>query len=132
MVREPDKWNGFKTHAGHSFGIASTSSLNKVRDFYGSLPCSDSLNYQDQQIVQIDFSNSFIQVGLKIYDIREDYRVQFAQTRKDDEDIWRLFWWNDTDLIVPAIILLDKPHSFWVSFDGPFHKKTNLEIYEQL
>jgi hypothetical protein len=132
MAREAAKWNNFKTHAGHSFGIASTSSLNKIRDVFGGLPCSDSLSYEEQQEIQIEFTNSFIQVDLKVYDIREEYRVQFAQTAEHDDDVWRLFWWNDQDLIIPAIILLNKPHSYWVSYDGPFHKKTNLEIYEQL
>jgi hypothetical protein len=51
-------------------------------------------------------------------------------TAEKDQDIWRLFWWKEKDLIVPAIILLKKPYTWYESFDGPFQRKTNLEKYE--
>lgn len=129
MMRDDDEWNNYKIHAGHTFGIASTSSLNKVWDKYGCLPNSYELNYDIQQKVQINFSNAFIEVGLRVYDIREEYRVSFAMTGNKDEDVWRLFWWNKKDLIVPAIILLGKPYMWWESFDGPFQRKSNIEKY---
>ena len=50
-------------------------------------------------------------------------------TEEKDKDIWRLFWWNERDLIVPAMILLKKPYTWWMSFDGPLQRKTNLEKY---
>jgi hypothetical protein len=129
MIRDEDKWNDFKIHAGHTFGIASTSSLNKVWDKYGCLPNSHELDYNIQQKVQINFSHSFIEVGLRVYDIREDYRVSFAMTEKKDKDVWRLFWWNEKDLIVPAVILLNIPYTWWECFDDPFQRRTNLEKY---
>lgn len=130
MMRDEDKWNNNKIHAGHTFGIASTSSLNKVWDKYGCLPNSYELDYNIQQKVQVDFSHAFVEVGLRVYDIREEYRVSFAMTEEKDKDIWRLFWWNERDLIVPAMILLKKPYTWWMSFDGPLERKTNLEKYE--
>ena len=130
IIRDEDEWNDYKVHAGHTFGIASTSVLNKVWDKYGCLPNSYELDYDIQQKVQVDFSHSFIEIGLRVYDIREDYRVSFAMTGKDDQDIWRWFWWNEKDLIVPAIILLNKPYTWYESYDGPCQRKTNLEKYE--
>jgi len=130
LQRDAEDWNGNKIHAGHCFGIASTKSLNKVWDKYGKLPHNlDNNDYKIQEKVQYDFTYSFVEVGLRVYDIREDYRVQFAMTNKNDHDIWRLFWWNEKDFIVPAIILLNKRHTWWQSFDGPFERRTNLEKY---
>ena len=131
LQRNAEDWNGNKIHAGHCFGIASTKSLNKVWDKYGKLPHNlDNNDYKIQEKVQYDFTYSFVEVGLRVYDIREDYRVQFAMTNKNDNDIWRLFWWNEKDFIVPAIILLNKRHTWWQSFDGPFERRTNLEKYK--
>ena len=130
IQRDEDEWNDYKPHAGHTFGISSTSALDKVWEKYGCLPNSYENDYEIQQKVQIDFSYAFFEVGLKVYDIREDYRVSFAMTREIDQDVWRWFWWNEKDLIVPAIILLDKSYTWYESFDGPMQRKTNLEKYE--
>jgi len=129
LQRDEDEWNDYKPHAGHCFGISSTKALNKVWDKYGKLPHDLKNDYKLQEKVQHEFTYAFFEVGLRVYDIREDYRVQFAMTNKNDHDIWRLFWWNKKDLIVPAISLLNKRHSWWQSFDGPFERRTNLEKY---
>lgn len=127
FMREPDNWNNHRCHAGHCFGITNSVSLQKVYDVFGKLPCDlDTNNYKTQEDVQIRFSNCFESVGLKIYDIREEYRLGFAMTEQLDRDIWRLFWWNDKDLIVPALLIFGKAHLWWESFDGPFQKRTNL------
>jgi hypothetical protein len=123
---EGDTWNDNKKYAGHTFGIASTPALNKVWDKYGSLPNSYELDYKIQERVQIDFSHSFIEVGLEVYDIREEYRVPFAMTGQNDNDIWRLFWWNEKDLIVPAIIYLNHSYTWWEAYDAQFQRRTNL------
>ena len=129
LQRDEDWWNDYKPHAGHSFGIASTKSLNKVWDKYGHLPHSLENNYKLQEKIQHNFSYAFFEVGLRVYDIREDYRLQFAMTGDKDQDIWRCFWWNEKDFIVPALILLNKPHTWWESWDGPCQRRTNLEKY---
>ena len=129
VQRDEDEWNDYKPHAGHSFGIASTKSLNKVWEKYGHLPHSLENNYKLQEKIQHNFSYAFFEVGLRVYDIREDYRVQFAMTEDKHQDIWRWFWWNEKDFIVPALILLNKPHTWWESWDGPCQRRTNLEKY---
>jgi RimJ/RimL family protein N-acetyltransferase len=126
--REKDTWNGNRSYAGHCFGITSAEALNLVYEKYGQLPFnSETNNYKAQEEAQIMFSYSFEDVGLKLYDIREEYRLGFGMTEKLDADIWRLFWWNEKDLIVSPILLLNKPYIWWESSDGPFQKRTNLE-----
>jgi len=129
LQRDGEEWNGYKIHAGHCFGIASTKSLNKVWGKYGKLPHKLNNDYSAQEKVQHDFTYAFFEVGLRIYDIREDYRVQFAMTEKDGHDVWRLFWWNEKDFIVPAIILMGKAHTWRQSFDSSFERRTNIEKY---
>jgi hypothetical protein len=131
IQRDEDFWNDCKIHAGHCFGIASRESLEKVWEEYGHLPNSkDSNSYEEQEKVQHEFGYSFVKVGLRVYDIREEYRVAFARTEEDTPDIWRWFWWNERDLIIPAIFAFEKPYTWWESYDGPCVRKTNLEKYE--
>jgi hypothetical protein len=132
IMRDADeKWNDGKDHAGHCFGISSTGALDKVCEKYGSLPCSSETNdYDVQEKIQVEFTHVFFKVGLRVYDIREEYRVAFAMTGEHDQDIWRWFWWNEKDLIVPAIFAFDKPHTWWESYDGPCIRRTNLEKYQ--
>lgn len=123
IVREPNSWNNFKRFAGHCFGISSSKNLNKIYNKYGSLPWSTSNNYLDQEKSQIQFTNVFEEFGLKLYDIREEYRVAFSMTEESDPDIHKHFWWNDKDLIIPAIIKYDLPYSWWESYDEEFIRK---------
>lgn len=130
MMRDEDTWNNNKIHAGHCFGIASTGSLEKVWSTYGCLPHTlDTNNYAVQEFTQHEFGYSFIKVGLRVYDIREEYRVAFARTEDNTDDIWRWFWWNQKDLIVPAIIAFGKNYSWYECYDGPCIRRTNLEKY---
>ena len=126
--RERDTWNGNRGYAGHCFGITSAVALNMVYEKYGQLPFnSETNNYKTQEEAQIMFSYSFEDVGLKLYDIREEYRLGFAMTEKLDQDIWRLFWWNKDDLIISPIMFLNKAHTWWEAFDEPFQKRNNLD-----
>ena len=100
IMREPHYWNQFRKHAGHSVGIASTKNILKLKN---GLPHSTPTDYTTTEEIQKQFSFSFLEAGLNIYDIRDDYRVAFAWTEDDGNDIWRFFWWNEKDLIQPAI-----------------------------
>jgi hypothetical protein len=123
VVREGQEWCDYKKHAGHSTGISSFEALNKVYSKYGELPHSKSGDYRtNEQQGQVNQSNSFIEVGYEIYDIRDDYRVEFTMT-EGDYDIWRFFWWNEKFLIKPAILLNTDYCVFWESFDDEFSNK---------
>lgn len=126
IVREPNSWNNFKRFAGHCFGISSSINLNKIYNKYGSLPWSELNDYVIQEKIQIEFTNVFEEFGLKLYDIREEYRVAFSMTEEDDPDIHKHFWWNDKDLIVPAIFKYGLPYSWWESYDEEYTRKKKL------
>jgi hypothetical protein len=132
IQRDEDGWNNQKIHAGHCFGIASRESLDKVWEEYGCLPnSSDTNDYSIQEQIQHEFGYAFTKVGLRVYDIREEYRVAFARTEPDTAEIWRWFWWNEKDLIIPARLAYGNiGYSWYECHDGPCIRKTNLEKYE--
>lgn len=121
FMREPHRHNEFRRYAGLSTGIASSNNLLKVWDKYKMLPHSIGNSYENGEEIQKRFSFAFLDVGLNIYDTRDDYRISFGWTEDDGNDIWRAFWWNTKDLIIPAILLNDNVKYNWFqSFDGEF------------
>lgn len=130
MVREPNHWNGYRKYAGHSSGIASNESLQKVTDKYGKLPYNEDKTYQGGEDIQILFSFAFLEVGLNIYDFRDDYALDFAWTEPGEIQIWNLWQWNDKELIIPAIKLYNNNLHWYKSTDGEFlenFKSTTLK-----
>jgi hypothetical protein len=73
---------------------------------------------------QINQTFSCIELGYNIYDIRDDFRVPFAWTEHDGRDVWKMFWWNKKELIIPAILVEGLPYNWYISNDGEF-----LETY---
>ncbi len=122
MVREANHYNEYKKHLGHSSGIASNKNLKKVIEKFGNLPYGKNKDYQGGEDSQLNFGFSFIQVGLNLYDFRDDYALDFAWTESDDTDIWNLWDWNKNKLIIPAIKLTDKKLNWYISWDGEFLK----------
>jgi hypothetical protein len=114
------EWCSYKKHAGHSTGISSFEVLNKVYEKYGELPHAKENDYLAiEQLGQINQSYAVIEVGYDIYDVRDDYRVAFAYSGFE-YDIWRFFWWNNKDLVIPALLLKDYNYSYWISHDVEF------------
>jgi hypothetical protein len=123
VAREGFEWCDYKKHAGHATGISSYEVLKKVYDKYGELPHSkDGDYYTNEQQGQVNQTHSVIEVGYDIYDVREDFKVEFALS-DDNNDVWRFFWWNEKFLIKPAILLEDKVHTYWHSTDDEFKLK---------
>lgn len=148
MVRNPDWWNEYRKHAGHSTGIASTENLLKVYNKYQILPHNDvhtnwvkddnHSEYQKGENSQLIFSFAFIELGMNVLDVSDDYRVEFNMTAESDPDIWRLFWWNDKVLITPALLLFEGNYTWYMSGDEEFSKgeiystiEEALECYEK-
>ena len=119
--REGQEWCNFKKHAGHATGISSYKVLNKVFEKYGELPHSKKGDYHSvEQLGQVNQSNSVIEFGYKIYDVRDDYKVEFALT-DGDQDIWRFFWWNEKFILKPILLLEDDvEYRYWESYDDEF------------
>lgn len=119
-IREPDYWNEYKKYAGHSTSIISNEVLKKIKEKYGCLPHAKDNNYNSSETIgQISQSFSALELGYNIYDIRDDYRVAFAWTGDDGRDIWRFFWWNEKDLIIPALLLKENPPHGWYICNDP-------------
>jgi hypothetical protein len=121
VVREGQDWCDYKKHAGHATGISSYEVLNEVYKKYGELSHSKKDDYSSvEKLGQINQSNSIIQIGYEIYDVRDDYKVEFAMT-EEDTDIWRFFWWNEKFLIKPVLLIGDIPtYVHWESYDDEF------------
>jgi hypothetical protein len=128
-MREPHRHNGFRKNAGLSTGIASSETLLKIWDKYNMLPHNTSNDYINGEEIQRQFSFSFLEIGLNIYDTRDDFRISFGWT-EDDYDIWRVFWWNKKDLIIPAIIVNNPDHTWFESWDGEFLKEHKQLSYD--
>lgn len=137
-IREPNRWNDYKKHAGHSASISSNKVLKEIKDKYGSLPHVKSNKYSEvEKESQINQSFCCLELGYNIYDIRDDFRVPFAWTENDGRDVWRMFWWNEKELIVPAILIENIPYNWYESHDGEFlseyqptTKETAFELYK--
>jgi hypothetical protein len=125
VSREGQDWCNFKKHAGHATGISSFRILNQVVQKYGELPHSKKGDYHSvEQEGQINQSNSVIELGYDIYDVRDDYQVNFAMTDCEYE-IWKFFSWNTKEIIKPALIVDGKGYSYWESFDDEFKPYNN-------
>jgi len=131
ITREPHHWNDYKKHAGHSATISSNKVLKEIKNKFGFLPHSDKKEYNiNAKLGQINQTFSAIELGYNIYDIRDDFRVSFAWTENDGRDIWRHFWWNEKDLIIPAILIEGLNYVWFESWDSEFlqnYKTTNKE-----
>ena len=67
-----------------------------------------------------------------MYDVREDYRVYFKKYIDKEHNFVKRFSWNNKDLVLPDLMYLNKPYSWWESYDEKSNIKTNLENYEKL
>jgi|TARA_B110000503_G_C7107359_1_gene396515 hypothetical protein len=116
MIREPQSWNNYRKIAGSSVGIASSETLMKLFVKYGKLPSlsefDDTTNeyddmtnrYVDGHDIQNKFGFSFVEIGLNIYDVRDDYQIMFSKSHQSFENVnvWTFFNWNKKFLNVPA------------------------------
>jgi|TARA_B110000908_G_C10245957_1_gene448820 hypothetical protein len=119
VVKEPNFTNGYRKFLAVSVGIASSENLMKIYNNKNSICTSNSNEYGKMEEVQKTFASSFLEIGLNIYDIRDEYRLAFGWTEDDGHDIHRFFWWNEKDLILPAFLRF--PHSkygFFMGLDG--------------
>jgi hypothetical protein len=125
-IREPQEWNDYKKHAGHAASISSNQVLKKIKEVHGALPHGDKKDYHsNERLGQINQTFSSLELGYNIYDIRDDFRVSFAWTGNDGRDTWRMFWWNEKDLIVPAILIEPQLYNWYESYDEEFLKDYN-------
>ena len=120
VAREGNEWCNFKGHAGHASGISSFKILNEIFEKYGELPHSKKDDYtSSEQEGQINQSHSVIELGYEIFDVRDDFMVNFAMT-DSKYDIWKFFSWNEKELIKPVMLLNTSSYTYWESYDEEF------------
>lgn len=121
-----------KFYAEPIFGISSTSSLNKIWNEYKCLPYYEQDETYTGIRKKINFTYTFNELGLRVYDVREEYRVYLKKYTNEEHNFVKKFSWNEKDLVLPDLIYLNKPHSWWESYDEKSNIKTNLENYDKL
>jgi hypothetical protein len=131
VIREPHSWNDYRKIAGSSVGIASSENLMKVFKQKGRLPSikkEDHINgdaYTLSQDIQNMFGYAFIELGLNIYDVRDDYRVMFSKGGpphiQNKIDVWLFFNWNQKYISVSAEYFNETYH-YYDCFDLEFLK----------
>ena len=139
-VAEPDSWNNYKKHAGGSGGISSSETLMKIYSKYGKLPSLDKNligkegNYEGWGNIQVNFGFAFLEVGLNIYDFRDDYAVLFQKlapewANRPDIDCWVYFPWNHKYISV-APFYFEKP-PYWMCGDLEFTESYTPTSYKE-
>lgn len=109
----------------HSIGISSSKSLKKIIEKFGNLINQSYLektNYHEGENLQDVWGELYYKVGLKNYDIRDDYRVEFSLTDRP-EDIWRLWWWNKNLFIQSMLTILQPQYTWYGCFDDEYQKE---------
>jgi hypothetical protein len=93
------------------------------------LPHSLSNDYVEQENAQREFTHSVVKLGKRIYDIREDYRIAFSWTG-EGADVHYRFWWNEKDLLIPAVMAFTQSYSWYQPLDAHLVRRTNIEKYQ--
>lgn len=141
LVREPAHWFNYRKFAGVSIGIASSENLSKVYSYSGNkLPYPDDtpfkndigekayLHYEDGQM---DFTFNFLQVGLNIYDIRDDYKVIAEAPNLGGDDVCIYFHNKEKTLLTP-IRIINSNYRYFEVYDREFDSDYGLTIEEAL
>lgn len=128
FLREPHSWNDHRKIAGSSVGISSSKTLMKIFTKHGKLPSlqkSDSVTdvYKDGHDIQNKFGYSFIEAGLNVYDVRDEYKIMFSKGEppelREHIDVWTFFNWNEKFLSV-SVEYFNDSYSYYNCFDLEF------------
>jgi len=114
--------------AGYPGGIVSYECLKKVYDKYNEIPYSKRKDYLNNEMEgQASQSVAIREAGYEIYDIREEYRMQFYA--EDDDDLTnkkgkinRYFLWQDKDLFLPMKIYINEPYKWTDKIGADFSR----------
>ena len=117
LVRESAFYVNIR-HAGMSSGISSYDVLKKVYDKHGELPHSKGVDYESNEKKGQTLQTATIrELGFEIFDIRDDYRLQFWSGDHihftDDGIINIHFMWNKNDLLLPSTVYFNDDYR-WV------------------
>lgn len=115
-------------HFAHSSFCTSNKIISEIKSKYGGFTFNNQqkTNYETGQENQMFFVQNIIKAGYRLYDIREDYRLNFAMTQiwEHQEGLWiqRLWWENEKSLMIPDIIAWEENHMWWGPDDDRLQK----------
>jgi hypothetical protein len=126
FIQEPAKWNKFKKHAGSSVGISSTEILTKIWEKYNKLPSISGKQddvYNGWGDIQLDFGFVFLELGLNIYDVRDDFKIIFQKVSPVNPNVqcWQYFLEHSQYLSV-APFYFENNFDYYCSLDLEFNK----------
>ncbi len=138
FVREPHDWNNYRKIAGSSVGIASSETLMKIYSKYGKLPSLDKKvdhaleEYKVGQDIQNQFGFAFLEIGLNLYDVRDDYAILFEKGSPLDPNCnqWKMFDWNPEYLSVCSIYFTNF-FGWFISHDLEFLQHHQITTYKE-
>lgn len=128
-VRPANEWNGYKEHFAHSCFCTNKDVIKNIIKNYNGFKVVKNNDYKENESNQSNFSNLLISAGYRIYDIREDYDLNFAMTDKPNIiKIHKMFYYNNNKhLIIPDIVAFNLPYTWWTSWDYEFNKDFRLK-----
>jgi hypothetical protein len=120
LVRE--KCHGeVNRHAGLPSGISSYECLSKIFNKYNELPHSKDKDYYSNEEGQAKFTGASKEFGYEIYDIREEYKLDFWGTDTGAPPVINThFMWNTKSLFLPVKIYLFELYRWIDKIDNEF------------
>jgi len=104
ISRVESGWNGFRKHAGYAAGVTSKDNIKKVYTDFKRISEFKGNDYKTGESLQIDFTHCFVENGMDIFDVRNEYRIPFATTVENETDIIYFFEYNNKDLLMPFVV----------------------------
>lgn len=118
-------------HFAHSAFCTSKEIISEIQQEYGGFLYKKGNNYTEGERNQKTFCVNIIKAGYRLYDIRDDYRLDFAMTKDQHRNtipegkfhIQRFFHWNKKTLMIPDVMVWKHRYSWWESWDGCYQKE---------
>lgn len=115
----------------HSAGITSRDNLKLLFNKKGSLIEENKINNYNTEKGRIELTQSrwsaqYYEIGKENFDVRNEYQVEFQLTDKE-EDIWRLFHWNEEKIIVSLRTVLQPNYIWYICYDNDYLKQKEYE-----
>jgi len=110
----------------HSVGITSSDNLKLLLSKKGDLIEKNKINKYDSEngcieLTQTKWSSQYYEIGKENFDVRNEYAVDFQLTDRE-QDIWRLFGWNE-EKIIESLRTVLQPFHFWYRCDDYDYQK---------
>ena len=118
-------------HFGHSCFCTSREIIQDIKTNYDGFTYPKTLNYQENERNQVLFSHTLVEAGYRLYDIRDDYDLNFAETDPSSYEgglkIRKIVNHEpEKHLIIPDVIAFNFPYEWWLPYDGCFRLEKRM------